>query len=299
MTGEHSTDERSDGSTRRTVLKAGGATLAAAGIGTSGLGSVAAQDDLGGKALMYVNKFYPGALFRVVSSGEGDVPEVVEESGVFSDYNQYTIEYLNTDDQATLYVAESAEIDQGVVYSLETELDVTPPEGDLVTVRFEPATEEEFGITDDDDDEFLDEDDDVFGDVELADDGGKALVYADQFRPGALIQIVSGSVGEVPDYEAVRGSGVFSEFDTRYGRYLNTGETILVFVAHSAEVSEGEVYEVEDEFDITEPEANLVTVSLVGIDEETLADGVFDVGDGGDGGGGNQTGNATGNATGN
>lgn len=275
--------------TRRSVLKYSATTAAAGLVGTGGFGSAASLGDTGGKAVMRVDEFYPGGTFRVTAGPQENVPEAVAESGVFSEFNAYTVEYLNTNEQATLYVAASAEIDRGVVYSLEQEFDVTPPEGNLVTVRFDPATEEEFGLADDDDNEFVEGDDDLFGDVETADGGGKALVFADQFYPGAFVRVVSGSVQEVPDFEAVRGSGVFSEFDTRFGRYLNTGEQVHVFVAQSAEVEKGEVYQVEDEFDVTAPEGNLVTVSLVGVDEETLPAGLLDGGGDAGGGGGNQT----------
>lgn len=76
--------------------------------------------------------------------------------------------------------------------------------------------------------------DDDFGDL---DDDWKALTFVDNFHPNARFTFVSGVVEWVPNYGDVRDSW-FSEYNTRMIRWLNTDETVPLFVAHDAEVGE-------------------------------------------------------------
>lgn len=76
--------------------------------------------------------------------------------------------------------------------------------------------------------------DDDGGDL---DEGWKALVFADNFHPQARFTFVSGVVDWTPNYGDVNDSW-FSDYNTRMIRWLNTDETVPLFVAHDAEVGE-------------------------------------------------------------
>lgn len=81
-------------------------------------------------------------------------------------------------------------------------------------------------------------------------DGGKALMFNDEFRPGAQFRVVSPVLEQNPDVEGVEQGDIWSEYNTRSIEYLNTNEQVLLFPAHDAEIQQGQVYELESNFSL-------------------------------------------------
>jgi hypothetical protein len=232
------------------------------GLGT---GQTSAQDGDtaqgdGTSALMRNETFRPGALFRVDSRALGEHPDVEGVPG--DEYDVRRIRYLNTDEVVRLFLPRDAEVEQGQIYRFQSNFDLLEgiDDASVISVEFEPFPETLGG----DDGQFAPGED-----LELVEGGGKALVRIDDFNPGALILVTIGVVEMTPP-EDVRGSGVFSEYNSYLVEYLNTGQDFLLFATHEAQVEEGAVYVVRDEFDITEPEGNLVTVDLGRVDQDDV-----------------------------
>jgi hypothetical protein len=280
-----------DSDSRRSFMKKGALASGALSLGLGSVGGAAAQqsDDQaeGGKALMFNDEFRPGAQFRVVSPVLEENPDVrgVSQGSLWSEYNTRAIEYLNTNEQVMFFPAHAAETQQGQVYELERNFslfsDDTNDQG-IISVAFEPVDED--GILFPDDGQ-LDPDED-FG---LLDGGGKALLRGHDFHPGSLIRITSGVVSWTPR-EAVQGSDPFTGYNTRHAEYLNTGDDFLIYTAQGGQFQQGGVYVLEKEFDITDPEGNLVTADLDRVNEEDLSDDILDGGGGNSGGSGDSSG---------
>ncbi|USZ69583.1 twin-arginine translocation signal domain-containing protein [Halorussus salilacus] len=69
------------------------------------------------------------------------------------------------------------------------------------------------------------------------DDNWKALIFVDNFHPQARFTFVSDVVEWTPNYGDVNDSW-FSDYNTRMIRWLNTDETVPLFVAEDAEIGE-------------------------------------------------------------
>lgn len=92
------------------------------------------------------------------------------------------------------------------------------------------------------------QDDDDGGDL---DDDWKALISGDNFHPEGRFTFVSGVVEWTPTYGDVQDSW-FSDYNTRMIRWLNTNQTVPLYVAHDANVGEydeelGFVTDVDDD----------------------------------------------------
>jgi hypothetical protein len=99
-------------------------------------------------------------------------------------------------------------------------------------------------------------------------------VQSSDFFAGSLVEITSSVVDWTPRPD-VQGSDIFSDYNTRYARYLNTNDEVLIYPAEAAEVEQGGVYMIRDEFDITDPEGQLVTTDLDRVNEEDLDEGLL------------------------
>lgn len=226
------------------------------------------------KALMFSDDFRGGAQFRVTSPVVEQQPDVegVEEGSVWSDYNTRVIEYVNTDQDVQFFPAEDAEIQEGRVYELHDNFTwLSDDAGDqgVVDVKFTEVNQEQ-----------------IFdpSDVNVFDEGGgKALVRWSNYRPGAVLTITSEVVDWTPR-DDVAGSDVFSEYHTRFARYVNGGN-FQIYPAEDAEIQSGQTYRMTPEFDVTDPEGNLVTTELERVE---LPEGV-----GGTATGGTETGGGT------
>lgn len=206
----------------------------------------------GGKALMFNTEFRGGAQFRVVSPVIEQRPDVegVQEDDVFSEYNTRVIEYLNTDEDVTFFPAHDAQVQQGRVYELHDNFTLFSDETNdagIIDVRFTRVGEQQAFDPDD------------WAVVE--DGGGKALVRWNEYRPGAVFKITSGVVEWTPR-DDVQESDVFSGYNTRFAEWVNTQDDFQVYPAQDAQVQRGAHYRMTGEFDVTDPEGNLVTVDL-------------------------------------
>jgi len=233
-------------------------------LGLSSTGTAAAQNESdgqepvqnggGGTGLMYTNEFNAEALFRVVSPVLEQNPEVDTDEDVFSEYNTRRIMYLNTDEQVYLFPSQDAEIQEGNVYQLSDSFSLFEDNGELMEVDFDSASE----------------DDPIFdGDYEIIGGGGQALVQTQNFDAGALLRVTSPVVDWTPPEEA-QESDVFADYNTRNAQYLNTNDQFTIYPAEDAQIEQGAIYQISDEFEITNAEGNLMTVSLERVDEEGL-----------------------------
>lgn len=273
------TSRSPESDSRRSFLRKGALTSGALALGLGGAGGEAAGDEgsgaatQGGKALMFNDQFRPGAQFRVKSPVLDRNPDVrgVQQGDLWSQYNTRLVEYLNTNEEVYLFPARAAGIRRGEVYELQTNFtlfgDTFADEG-LVTVSFQPVPQGDALIGDPD------------GQLEPGDDfgilqgGGKALVDMRNFSPGALLRITSPVVQWVPGPD-VQGSDVFSGYNTRHAEYLNTNEEFPIYTAHSGDFQQGGVYVLRNEFDITDPEGQLVTADLDKVNEGDLPDNLL------------------------
>lgn len=260
---------------RRSFLRKGSLTTGVLAIGLSSTGGVAAQNGRatngqrsGPEALMVKDEFRPGALFRVKSQVLQQTPEIegVAEGEIGNRYNVRIIEYLNTDEEVYFFPTKGAQVRQGEVYQFQSGFRMADdPSESLITVGFEPFAQQ---LTNDENQL------QPGSDLEVVEGGGKALVRVDNFIPGALIVITTGIIDFVPPAD-VQGSDIASEYDSRLAEFLNTGEDLLVFTAHAAEIEQGGVYVIRDEFDITDPEGNLVTIELDRVRKSDVDDEFF------------------------
>lgn len=299
---------------RREFIKKGALASGGIALGLGSTSNVLAQESgddqqaSGGEALMYMNEFHPGGQIRIISPVLEQTPNLEQLPQFTQNYNMRFAEYLITGEDVLFYTAQDTEVEEGGVYSLGTEISPFEPgtgEG-LVTVTFEPVPEEELYVavrddqtpgegtatpgTDTDtaqtpttdtataqtpttggDEDVLLEPEEDFA---LADGGGKALIRPNNFYPGGLFQVTSDVVEWTPR-EDVAGSDIFSEYNTRIGEYLGTREDFEFYPAHEAAVETGGVYVMRDEFDITDPEGNLVTISFDRVDENDLDPDLF------------------------
>jgi uncharacterized protein YxjI len=240
--------------TRRTFLKKSALTSGALMLGLSSAGTAAAQNG-GGEGLMYTNEFNGEALFRVISPVLEQNPEVDTDDDIFDEeYNSRKIMYLNTDEQVYLFPTQDAEIQEGNVYQLSDSFSLFEDSGELMEVEFDSATEV----------------DPIFdGDYELLDGGGQALVQVENFDAGALLRVTSQVVSWTPPQEA-QGSDLFADYNTRHAQYLNTNDQFNIYPAEDAQIEQGAIYQISDEFEITDAEGNLMTLTLERVDEEGL-----------------------------
>ncbi|QLH80223.1 twin-arginine translocation signal domain-containing protein [Halosimplex pelagicum] len=265
--------------TRRSILKKGAlATGAAVGVaGCAGLGDEgpAAQTDTDGdgatdtdvlddgtdgddaveagsdKALMFAEEFRGGAQFRVTSPVIEQQPEVegVEDGDIWSDYNTRVVEYVNAEEDVLFFPAHDAEITEGRVYELHDNFTwLSDDAGDqgVVDVKFTEVGQEQ-----------------IFdpSDVNVFDEGGgKALVRWGNYWPGAILRITSDVVEWTPR-DDVAGSDVFADYNTRFARWINGGN-FQIYPAGDASIERGQAYRMTSEFDVTDPEGNLVTTDL-------------------------------------
>lgn len=253
---------RSVRQSRRAVLRTGSALSGGLALGLTGASTASGQADVpAGKAFMFNDEFRPGARFRVVSGVVEERPTVegIEEQDVWSDANTRIIEYRNTGERVSLFPIEQADVERGQVYELSSQtLSLFDLDEGIVTVEYslpddgggypQPAS------------------------FETVEGGGKALVKANNFYPGALFRVVSGVVDWTPRRD-VRGSDLFSEYNTRYGEYRNANDEFLLYPAHEANVEEGALYVMRDEFDVTDPEGALLTADFDRVAEGSVSGG--------------------------
>lgn len=278
---EGSDDRGTAGESRRTVLRTGGIVSGGLVLGLSGTsgtaatvdgngvdrgaadGGVGRQQPPVGKAFMFNDEFRPGARFRVVSpviEAKPDV-EAIQEQDVWTSANTRIIEYRNTGERVSLFPIQQADVERGEVYEFSSHtLALFDRDEGIVSCEYAlPAS----GTGGDGAADATGED------GATVEGGGKVLVVANNFYPGARFRVVSDVVEWAPQAN-VRGSDPFSEYDTRYGEYLNSSDEFLFYPAHSADFERGGVYVMHDEFDVTNPEGALLTADVDRVDPASL-----------------------------
>ncbi|WP_226041347.1 twin-arginine translocation signal domain-containing protein [Natrinema sp. DC36] len=108
-------------------------------------------EDGGGEAAIRPDDFYSSALFEITSGAQGWLPQDVEQSGLFTDYNTVHARYLGTNQRFLLFAQEGAQTDTGQLYVMRDESEIFDPAGNLVAAEFSPVDEDSLTF----DDEFL------------------------------------------------------------------------------------------------------------------------------------------------
>ena len=111
------------------------------------------------------------------------------------------------------------------------------------------------------------------GQTDGGEGGGKAVMYNDEARPGAQFRVISPVIEQNPEIDGAEGGDLWSEYNTRRIEYLNTKEQAYFFPANDAEVQEGQVYELEQNFTLFDGFGNnegLVTVSFASVPEDEI-----------------------------
>ncbi|WP_239642087.1 hypothetical protein [Natrinema versiforme] len=106
-------------------------------------------DDNGGEAAVRPDNFFSSAPFRITSGPQGWVPQDIEQSGLFTDYNTVHAEYFGTNNQFLFFPQEGAETEEGELYVLRDESEIFDPAGNLVAAEFNLVDEETFAFDDD------------------------------------------------------------------------------------------------------------------------------------------------------
>lgn len=100
----------------------------------------------GGEAAVRPDDFFAGALFEITSGPQGWIPDDVEQSGLFTDYNTVHAEYLGTNDRFLLFAQEGATTETDQLYVLRDEAELFDPAGNLVAAEFNAIDEESLAI---------------------------------------------------------------------------------------------------------------------------------------------------------
>ena len=105
--------------------------------------------DEGGEGAIRPRNFSAGSIFRVTSGPQGWVPDDIEQSGYFTEYNTLHAEYLGTDDEFLFFPQEDAEVEIDALYTVEQEWEMFDPVGNLVAVEFSRVEEDSIPVDDD------------------------------------------------------------------------------------------------------------------------------------------------------
>ncbi|MDS0477536.1 hypothetical protein [Natrinema sp. 1APR25-10V2] len=103
----------------------------------------------GGEAAVRPDDFYSQALFEITSGAQGWVPQDIEQSGLFTDYNTVHARYLGTNQRFLLFAQEAAQTNTGALYVMRDESEIFDPAGNLVAAEFTPVDEESLTFDDD------------------------------------------------------------------------------------------------------------------------------------------------------
>lgn len=258
---------------RRTVLAASGAVTTASAVGLSAVAPALAQNettesddgDVDAHVWIAIEEFRGGAILRVESSEIDEVPAVAGEEGPDIEAPVGRIvQYFNTGEESVVYLRGGLDLERGTLYRTTEDFRLTENEQGRQFIRIGLQRLENqdiaFDITE--------------GDVELVtDSGGEATVRPRDFSAGALFRITSDDMNWVPT--DVAQSGLISEYDAYHARYVGTDEDFLFFPQESAQIQQGVLYVMHDNFEFLSPEGNLVAASFRQVDEASLPAGDY------------------------
>ncbi|WP_245742163.1 hypothetical protein [Natrinema salaciae] len=106
-------------------------------------------DDGGGEAAVRPDNFFSSAPFEITSGPQGWVPQDIEQSGLFTDYNTVHAEYFGTNNRFLFFPQEGAETQAGELYVMRDEPELFDPAGNLVAAEFDVVDKETLTIDDD------------------------------------------------------------------------------------------------------------------------------------------------------
>ncbi|WP_276255480.1 hypothetical protein [Halomontanus rarus] len=249
---------------RTGTLLSGALTLGLSGSGgaqeTEEMSDLDAQEDPNWReAIMFGDEFYAASIFRVVSPALED-PPTIANSDVIEDWTVRIIEFFNTNEEVYFFVPQDADLNEGELYRLNNESEIVLNGDDrLLEVQYRPLDIEAFPFD-------LEEGEDF----ESADTGGgEGAVRPRNLFTNALFRVTSGPQGWVPD--DVEQSGYFTDYNTVHAKYLGTNDEFLFFPQEDAEVEEGALYVMWDEFELFDPAGNLAAIEFNPVDEESLS----------------------------
>ncbi|WP_254523271.1 hypothetical protein [Natrinema caseinilyticum] len=102
----------------------------------------------GGEAAVRPDDFYSRALFEITSGAQGWIPQDVEQSGLFTDYNTVHATYLGSNRRFLLFAQEGARTETGQLYVMRDESELFDPAGNLVAVEFDAVDEDSLTFDD-------------------------------------------------------------------------------------------------------------------------------------------------------
>ncbi|WP_245852931.1 hypothetical protein [Natrinema ejinorense] len=105
-------------------------------------------DDDGGEAAVRPDNFFSSAPFEITSGPQGWVPQDIEQSGLFTDYNTVHAEYFGTNNRFLFFPQEGADTEPGQLYVMRDESEIFDPAGNLVAAEFSVVDEETLTIDD-------------------------------------------------------------------------------------------------------------------------------------------------------
>jgi len=252
---------------RRRFVKASALTSGALALGLPG--SVTAQqtdtptgDGQNGDfrpGVMFSDEYREGAVFRVTSPDLQSMPISADGSNL-QNWSVRVVEYFNTNEESYLLLPPDADVTEGDLYVLGDQF--TPFDGafddeNLIEVDYRPLDQGDFPF------DLEEEDLDI-----VEEGGGEGALRPNDFYSGALFRVTSGTQGWVP--EDVAGSGLFTDYNTVHAEYLGSGERFLFFPQEDAQVQQGRLYVMWDEFEFVDPAGNLVAVNFDLVNEEGL-----------------------------
>lgn len=100
----------------------------------------------GGEAAVRPDDFFAGALFEITSGPQGWIPDDVDQSGLFTDYNTVHAEYLGTNNRFLLFAQEGATTETDQWYVMRDEFELLDPAGNLVAAEFTPVDKGSFSV---------------------------------------------------------------------------------------------------------------------------------------------------------
>jgi len=253
-------------SSRRSVLRAGGAATVASLLGLSG-SAVAQEGDGNGAdsqdgmdAWMFNDEARPDTVFRVKSPELEDQPALQGDSGApLENASVRIVEYFNTNEEVILFVPDGVQVEEGELYQLNEDLqfvDGGSAEG-IVQVQFQPLGDEEFPF------DLVDD-----NDIEILEEGGEGAIRPRNFSGGSIFRVTSGPQGWVP--EDIDESGMFTDYNTRHAEYLGTDDEFLFFPQADAEVETDALYTVQSEWELLDPVGNLTAVEFNRVNEDSI-----------------------------
>lgn len=259
-------------------LSLGVGSIDPVGAQTTDAGRTGTADDGGAEGdpetrtgFMFHHEYHPGAQFRVLSPPIRKTPDlrgdgVERDEAVLDAHHLRMVEYVNTGEQAQLFLPQGAQVERGKVYELArifSTFETSPAKG-LISVEFDPVPDEDVLFDDDDEPGW-----EPGQDFEVLEGGGSALISGYRFYPGALFRVTSGVIEWIPR-EQIRRAADSVDYNTRLAEYVGTEMSFVFYPAEGADVDRGAVYVMRESARIVDPGGRFHSIEFSQVDEEDL-----------------------------